>query len=309
MAKAYFAANLNQARRSGGLPRLHPWDTRAMATPELSPIIDIGQLHDLEGTADLDLVICDCRAYLDQREGLDAYRAGHIPQARFVDLETVLSAPPQAGTGGGRHPLAEPAVFAAGLGRLGIGHASTVVAYDDAGGAIAARLVWMLRTLGQPAAILDGGIGVWDGELETGEPSFVAVEHAPRDFPRNAMATREEVGAALEAGHLVVDSRGPERYRGEVEPLDAIAGHIPGATNLPFAGNLDSGQMRPTTELRQRFASINADPATIYYCGSGVTACHNMLVAEALGIGRGRLYVGSWSGWIDLAEPSVETAF
>jgi len=250
-----------------------------------------------------DAVLCDCRAYLDDRNGADAYSDGHIPGARFVDLATALSAEPITGSGGGRHPLPSPEAFATSLSRAGIGHETAVVAYDDAGGMIAGRLVWMLRVLGQPAALLDGGIGAWVGELERTDPEIVTVANDPRPWPKDATVSVDEITAHLASGGVVIDSRAPDRYRGETEPIDPVAGHIPGAKNLPFSGNLIDGMFAETDALTQRFSDAGVDADTIYYCGSGVSACNNMLAAEAAGLGRGRLYVGSWSGWVDLDQP------
>ena len=279
-----------------------------MMSPRLAPFTDVGMLRRLLDSGDLDAVVCDCRAYLDEREGIDAYRAGHIPGARFIDLETVVSGPVESGSGKGRHPLPDSAVFADSLGRAGIGHNSTVVAYDDVGGAIAARLVWMLRAVGQDASVLDGGLGAWGEPLETGESRVEPVEHNERPFPRDAFVSAGDVAAVIERDGLVVDSRGADRYAGLVEPIDRFAGHIPGAINLPFVENLDDGRVRPIDDLTTRFeaAGVNAD--TVFYCGSGVTACHNLLAVEASGLGRAKLYVGSWSGWIDRVDPSISTA-
>ena len=283
-------------------------DNQTPGPSQRSPIISLPELRKLldadeaasTGTS-TELVLADCRAYLDDREGIDAYNAGHIPGARFVDLERVLSASPSRTLG--RHPLPDPEVFATGLSEAGIGHDTTVVAYDDAGGMIAGRLVWMLRTLGQDAAILDGGIDAWDGELETEHYRRSPVGHAPRPWPLDAMVDADGVAATIDAGGLVIDSRGAARYRGEIEPIDPIAGHIPGATNAPFADNLDDGYFRSPEELRERFAGLGVNEKTVYYCGSGVSACHNMLAAEASGFGRGLLYVGSWSGWSGSGRP------
>ena len=278
-----------------------------MAIAPLPPFIDAATAVQLL-TSNTNVVVCDCRAYLDDRNGIDAYRAGHIPGARFVDLETLVSSIPQPGSGGGRHPLPSPEAFAADLGELGIGHDNTVLAYDDVGGAIAARFVWMLRVLGQPAAIVDGGVQAWDGELESGDIDVAPVEHPVRPFPADAMANADQVGAVLAAGGLVADSRGAARYAGETEPIDAIAGHIPNAINLPFADNLADGALKVSDEVSKRFADAGVDADTIFYCGSGVTACHNILAAELVGLGRPKLYVGSWSGWIDRPNPPVATS-
>lgn len=274
---------------------------------QLQPFIDVTVLHDLLGRTDLDLAICDCRAYLDEREGIDAYRAGHIPGARFIDLETDVSVAQELGTGGGRHPLPSAESFTNALGQAGIGHDTTVVAYDDVGGAIAARFVWMLRTLGQTAAVLDGGIAAWDGPLKQSDATFEPVNCQTRQFPVAAFATADDVAASIARGGLVIDSRGPDRYAGRVEPIDPIAGHIPGAVNLPFAENLEDGSLGDTDAIAARFTQVGVDEDTIFYCGSGVTACHNLLAAETAGLGRAKLYVGSWSGWIDRHDPPVAT--
>ena len=272
----------------------------------LSPFIDVSRAEALIADPK-DVAVCDCRAYLDERNGIDAYYAGHIPGARFVDLETLVSAPPVIGTGGGRHPLPASEAFAAGLGALGIGHDTTVIAYDDVGGAIASRFVWMLRVLGQSAAVLDGGIEAWTGPLVAGDEQFEPVAHSPRPFPSVAVVDAHDVATALEGGGLVVDSRGPARYAGEVEPIDPIAGHIPGAINLPFADNLADGALRSVDDLTDRFGAVGVDADTVFYCGSGVTACHNILAAEAAGLDRPKLYVGSWSGWVDQPDPPIAT--
>ena len=212
-----------------------------------------------------------------------------------VDLDSALAAP--AAPVLGRHPLPDPDHFASALGVLGIGNDTTVVAYDDMGGALASRLVWMLRVIGQPAALLDGGSDGWEEEMHQGEVEVDAVERQAIPWPVEALADSDVVADHIAGGGTVIDSRAPERYRGETEPLDKLAGHIPGATNLPFSGNLDdAGRLISTDELVERFASID-DPSPIVYCGSGVTACHNALAIEATGRPLPRLYVGSWSGW------------
>ena len=273
----------------------------------IPPFIDIDTLSTLLDASDSGVVVCDCRAYLDDREGADAYRAGHIPGARFIDLETLVSGPVEVGSGKGRHPLPDPVAFAEGLGDAGVEHGATVVAYDDVGGAIAARFVWMLRTLGQNASVLDGGIGAWGEALEAGEREFEAVVNEVRPIPADSIVSAEEVALVIERGGLVVDSRGADRYAGRVEPIDPIAGHIPGAINLPFAENLDDGTLRSIDRLSTRFEDAGVDQDTIFYCGSGVTACHNLLAAEAAGLGKAKLYVGSWSGWLDRPDPPIET--
>lgn len=264
----------------------------------LPPIIDLAHLHALRAQAAegrLALHLLDVRWALDGSKDRDTYLEGHLPGAVHIDLDTELAAParPEAG----RHPLPAPEDFAASLRRAGVTAGSTVVAYDDTDGAPAGRLVWMLRALGHDAAVLSGGLGAWDGALvtrdEQPEPGDVPV----RDWPASRIATADEVAAG---GALVVDARAPERYRGETEPIDPRAGHVPGAVNLPFAGNLDEeGRFLPEEELRRRFeaAGVREDRETIVYCGSGVTATHDLLALESAGFTRVRLFPGSWSQW------------
>lgn len=267
----------------------------ATSNPGLPPaFIGLGWLDDHP-----EAILCDARAYLDGRHGYDAYRQGHIPGARFVDLDTVLAGPP--GPIIGRHPLPDAADFADSLSDLGIGAHDLVIAYDDAGGMMAGRLVWMLRVLGQPAAVLDGGLDAW---CHAGRPLEAGVGATPRrqpvpvrPWPTDAIADADQVQAHLDAGGTVVDSRAAERYRGEVEPIDPRAGHIPGAINLPFSYNTVDQFIRPIDELQARFATAGVDANTIFYCGSGVSACLNVLAAEYAQGARPLLYVGSWSGW------------
>lgn len=240
--------------------------------------------------------VADVRSYLDGRSGHDAYVRGHIPGAVFVDLDEVLAAPASAKAG--RHPLPEPDVFARGLAAVGIGNTDPVVAYDDLGGMTAGRLVWMLRIIGAPAALLDGGLPAWSGALQEGDEVPQATERSTVPWPNEELADADDVAAAAATAGVVVDARAAERFRGDVEPLDPRAGHVPGAVNLPFAANLDSEQrFRPPSELGRRFIDAGVGGDAIMYCGSGVSACHNVLAMEACGLERPRLYVGSWSQW------------
>lgn len=242
-----------------------------------------------------DVRIVDSRWYLDGRSGLAAYRAGHIPGAVFVDLDRWLAAP--ASPDGGRHPLPAPEVFAEGMGRAGIADRDTVVAYDDAGGTIAARLVWMLRALGHAAALLDGGIAAWDGALDAGAGTPAPAAFAPVPWPAHLLASIDDVA---DGRALLLDARSRARYRGEGEAVDPRAGHIPGAVSVPCRDNLDaSGHFLPAADLRRRFTAAGAGGTVpvISYCGSGITACHNLLALEVAGLGPGRLFPGSWSQW------------
>ena len=242
-------------------------------------------------------VIADVRWYLDGRSGREAYDRGHIPGARFVDLDTDLSGPPTKA--GGRHPLPSPEDFAATMSRLGIGDDTTVVAYDDVGGVVASRLWWMLDSVGCGAAVLDGGLDGWSGDLETDAPSWQPQSFTPRPWPAGRFASIDEVDAArADPGALVIDARSVERYRGEPNQIDPRYGHIPGAVSMQVGDNLRDGKLLPAAEMRTRYAQAGAaDRSVIAYCGSGVSACHDLLSIRHAGLTDGRLFVGSWSAW------------
>jgi thiosulfate/3-mercaptopyruvate sulfurtransferase len=255
------------------------------------------------------VVVADCRWYLDGRSGHEAFLAGHIPGAVHLDADADLAAAPTAE--GGRHPLPSPARFAAAMGRAGIGDAAHVVAYDDAGGSIAARLWWMLRSVGVHAAVLDGGIAAWEGPLETGPAHPAPARFSPRPWPAERYATTDQVDPALRAaGALLVDARVAERFRGEDTTIDARPGHIPGAVNMPWPENIDprTGRLRPAHDLRARYAAVGAIDAdrVIASCGSGITACHDLLAMTVAGVGPLALYTGSWSAWS--SDPSRPAA-
>jgi thiosulfate/3-mercaptopyruvate sulfurtransferase len=236
------------------------------------------------------VVLADVRWYLDGRSGRAAYDAGHLPGAVFVDLDRWLAG--AASPAAGRHPLPDSEVFAEGMASLGIGDDDTVIGYDDAGGVMAARLVWLLRVTGHEAAVLDGGLG--SAELEMTAPARPRAVFTPRPWPAERLAGIDDV---LDPANVVLDARDPERFRGDVEPVDPRAGHVPGARNLPCRTNVVDGRLLPPDELRRRFAAVGVtDGASVVsYCGSGVTACHNLLTLEAAGFAPGRLYPGSWS--------------
>lgn len=253
--------------------------------------------------------VIDCRFQLGKPEaGEQAWRAGHIPGAVYADLERDLSGPPAPGAG--RHPLPERAVLASCFDLWGIGGATQVVAYDDMGGAMASRLWWLLRWMGHTeVALLDGGIQAWEAAGQALSTSNVTP--TPRRFPTAGMdrarVDAEDLLAGLnEQSLLLLDARDARRFRGEVEPLDKLAGHIPGAVNAPFMDNLDADKrFLPAEQLRARFEKLlgGYEPAaTVHMCGSGVTACHNMLAMEIAGMPESRVYPPSWSGWID--DPS-----
>lgn len=256
------------------------------------------------------LRIVDCRASLQNPEaGRDLYLASHVPGATFADLLRDLSGPIVPGQTG-RHPLPALDRFVDKLRSWGIGKLSQVVAYDDAGGAFAARLWWMLRWLGHDAvAVLDGGFPAWVAEgrpVSAEPPLLVAGDFTAR--PRAELLVSAAELAQSRAGKLF-DARAPERYRGDVEPIDPVAGHIPGAENLPFAENLRDGRFKSPAELRQRLAAALGETQpedAVVYCGSGVTACHDVLAFAHAGLPLPKLYAGSWSEWI--TDPSRPTA-
>jgi len=252
-----------------------------------------------------DAVLADVRWQLMGPSGREAYAQGHIPGAVFVDLDVDLAdiTVPEEG----RHPLPPPSGFAAAMGALGIGDAHTVIAYDDAGGIFAARLAWMLRAIGHEAAVLDGGLAAWDGPLDQGPgPARPAARFTPAAWPAALLADIDAVSGTTTP---LIDARAPERYRGESEPVDPRAGHIPGAVNVPCLLHLRDGRLLPPHELRAQFAAVGITSAegAIAYCGSGVNACHTLLVMEHAGLGRGRLFPGSWSAWSNRSDRESAT--
>jgi thiosulfate/3-mercaptopyruvate sulfurtransferase len=253
------------------------------------------------------IVVADVRWYLDGRSARSAYEEGHIPGAVFIDVEHGLAAP---GRGPGRHPLPSPGAFAAVMSEAGIGDDDTVVAYDDAGGSIAARLWWMLRATGHRAAVLDGGLAAWPGAFEGGAPKArPPAEFTARPWPSDRVIDAGAVDAMRASpAAVVLDARSTERYRGDVEPVDPRAGHIPGARSAPWSANIgDDGTFRSPSALRQRFEALGITESTrvACYCGSGITACHDILALELAGFRGGLLYEGSWSDWSgDPARPA-----
>lgn len=245
--------------------------------------------------------LLDVRLYLDGRDPRAAYEAGHLPGAVFVDGHHALAAPADPALG--RHPLPSPQDFAAAMGRVGVDGRATVVAYDDEGGVMAARLVWLLRVLGVPAALLDGGLRAWGGPVEHGPVDVVPVLFTARPWPSDRFASIED---AVDPGQIVLDARPAERYAGAADALDPRAGHIPGSISLPCRDNLDpSGRLVDEAALRARFAAAGVDPhrPVVSSCGSGVTACHTLLVLEHVGLPAGRLYPGSWSQYSRTDRP------
>ncbi|QID18665.1 sulfurtransferase [Nitrogeniibacter mangrovi] len=260
-----------------------------------------------------DWVIVDCRHDLaDPEFGRAAYADGHLPGARFVHLDEDLSGP-KDGTNG-RHPLPDVAALAQRLGELGIDRTKQVIAYDDAGGMFAARLWWLLRWLGhERVAVLDGDLHAWrrhGGQLTRAPvvPSATRFEpvRQPIDAPLLDVLERYR-----DEHTLIVDARSPDRFRGENETIDPVGGHIPGAINRFFKDNLDAdGNFKPAAQLRREFTTLldGVTPAqVIHQCGSGVTACHNLLAMEIAGLPGGRLYPGSWSEWCASDQRPVAT--
>jgi thiosulfate/3-mercaptopyruvate sulfurtransferase len=262
---------------------------------------------------DADWIVCDCRHDLASYDaGRDAFEQSHIPGARFLHLDEDLSGPKTGSNG--RHPLPHPRSVALRLGALGIDSAKQVVAYDASGGCYAARLWWMLRWIGHTrAAVLDGGWDAWKASglpVTSDPPSIQPAAYTLR--PRLDLSVDVAfIAAHLSDGHItVVDARSPDRFRGENETLDPIGGHIPGAENRFFRLNLDAdGRFKQPAVLEQEFRGLlrNASPSrVVHQCGSGVTACHNLLAMEHAGLIGSRLYPGSWSEWI--SDPSRPVA-
>lgn len=260
------------------------------------------------GLARNDVVIVDCRySLIDQNAGERGYQISHLPGAVYAHLERDLS--DMTVKGQGRHPWPRIESFMALLSRWGIGPTTQVVAYDDGDGAFAARLWFLLRTLGhEKVAVLDGGWSRWTAlglpvssapaATDTFRSQFAA-EHQRFDAARLLDADATE--AHVLAGGLLIDARAPERFRGDEEPIDRVAGHVPGAVNRPYAQNLKDGRFKSPMELADEFRSLldgRAPSDVVLMCGSGVTACHNMLAMERAGLKGAKLFTGSWSGWI-----------
>ena len=273
---------------------------------------------DLAALAPEEVLIVDCRFELavaggDPDKGERAYREAHIPGAVYAHLDRDLSDLSRQSEGLGRHPLPLEQAFSAVLSRWGWRPGLQVVCYDAAGGALAAaRLWWLLQLVGiREAAVLDGGFQAWQAAglpLEFGEvkrtPTQVSLRYDASRF------TVDHLGMAEERGRLLVDARAAPRYRGEVEPIDRVGGHVPGAVNRPYSDNLDAqGRYKPAVQLRQEFTALmgSTPPShVVHMCGSGVTACHNLLAMEHAGLQGSRLYAPSWSGWVSDPERPVE---
>jgi thiosulfate/3-mercaptopyruvate sulfurtransferase len=277
-------------------------------TGGVHPLIDARTLARARGNDDL--VILDVRWRLTGPPGIESYRAGHLPGAVFVDLDRELAGEPGPS---GRHPLPSPEAFQAAMRRAGVNSGSQVVVYDDADATAAGRAWWCLRYFHhERVRVLDGGLRAWTEAglpLETEAPS-----PAPGDFearPGGLPVLDAEGAAAVAKSGILLDARAAERYRGEIEPVDPVAGHIPGAVNAPTWGNVGvDGRFLPGRVLRERFAVLGAtDAAEVgVYCGSGVTAAHEVLALALAGV-PAALYVGSWSNWVADAMNPVATGF
>jgi thiosulfate/3-mercaptopyruvate sulfurtransferase len=286
-----------------------------MTGPGASPLMGVAALADALAAPDPPVLI-DVRWRLGGPPGIDSYRAGHLPEAAYVDLDSQLAGPPGDG---GRHPLPDDAAFESAMRASGVRDGHPVVVYDEADATIAARAWWLLRYYGHPLVrVLDGGLRAW---AAAGLPVSVAeVTPVPGDFAvRPGQLPMLDAGGAADVARsgTLLDARAPARYRGETEPIDKVAGHIPGALSAPTAENVTAdGLFRPVAELRSRFenlgiaAELNGQSPGAegahrvgVYCGSGVTAAHEVLALALAGV-PAELYVGSWSAWIaDPARP------
>jgi thiosulfate/3-mercaptopyruvate sulfurtransferase len=279
----------------------------------LRTLIDAAGLHALLGRSEV--LIVDCRFDIaDAQRGSRDYAEAHIPGAVYADLDHDLSDLTKRGLG--RHPLPDAARFTNALGRWGWTPQTFVVAYDNANGALAAaRLWWMLRLIGhEPAAVLDGGFAAWKKAsfALTSEQSQRVATRVDADFDTAQIVHTDEL-ERLGSSALLIDARAAPRYRGDVEPIDAVAGHVPGAANRPFSDNLTGdGTFKPEAVLREEFSALlgTHQPAqAVHMCGSGVTACHNLLAMEHAGLAGSRVYAPSWSGWItDASRPVARGA-
>jgi len=263
--------------------------------------------------SDPNWVVIDCRFTLtDTEAGRNAYTQGHIPGARYAHLDQDLSGAKNGRNG--RHPLPDPQEFARTLGAWGIDQHTQVVVYDDSFGAIAVRLWWMLRWLGHDAvALLDGGLPTWQREqraISADVPKVTPKQFVPQIRSEMVVGADAVLNASRNGSALIVDARAEMRFIGEIEPLDPVAGHVPRAKNSPFDDNLSmAGTLMTAEELRALYGDLLAGKApqqVIHMCGSGVTACHNILAMEIAGLTGSKLYAGSWSEWV--ADPAHSVA-
>ena len=260
---------------------------------DFGPVVSAEWLADHLG--EVELAVVDCRWYLDGRSGQRVYESGHIPSAVWADIDADLAAP--ASLEGGRHPLPEPVDFASAMSRLGIGEKTRVVAYDDVGGVIAGRLWWMLDALGHEVAILDGGIAAWDGPLATAPVEPAPARFAVTPWPADRIMTKAQLADSLGPDLTILDARSTDRFS-LGGPIDPRPGHVPGAWSAPATDNLVEGRLRPPDELAAHYAAVGAHSGDVVaYCGSGVSACIDLLAMRRAGLDDGKLFVGSWSAW------------
>ena len=254
-----------------------------------------------------DVKVIDLRWYLGESgKGRKEYEDSHIPGAVFVDLDVDISAP----EGAGRHPNPSKEQFEKSMRSAGINKGDRVVAYDDAGGSVSGRLWYLLKVHGhEKVAVLDGGLQAWKGSLEESTPSVAPGSFEARDADLSGTLTYEQMREVDTKNTILLDARAAERYLGETEPVDPIAGHIPGAKNAEWKGNLGpDGKFLPPEELRRRYADLGVKPGnTIAYCGSGVTSCHDLIAIELAGLGPAKLYAGSWSDWSSRPDAPIAT--
>ena len=292
-----------------------PWTTLVDVATLAAVLGDGVRVVDARATASTAVRVVDARASLaDPQAGNGLHAQGHIPGAVHADLNRDLSDLTRVGHG--RHPLPDSDAFATRLGQWGIGPDTQVVVYDGSDGSMAAaRLWWLLRLIGHTkVAVLNGGIAAWQAAghpLATGSSEAAALPAYPGRFDTSQVASADEIESRLKhASGWLVDARAGERFRGEVEPLDPVAGHVPGAVNRPFALNVLDGRLRDTQELRAELQGVigNQDPErVVLMCGSGVTACHLLLAMESAGLSGARIYADSWSGWVSDSRRPVAT--
>lgn len=296
------------------------------AVPTWTTLVDAAALADVLGrdgtrvidaraTASTAVRVVDARSSLaDPPSGAQAYAQGHLPGALHADLNGDLADMDKVGHG--RHPLPDSDAFAATVGRWGIAPDTQVVVYDAGDGSMAAaRLWWLLRLLGHTrVAVLDGGLAAWTAAgqpLTPALPDVAPLPAYPGRFDQRQIASVDEIAARLKhAPGWLLDARAGERFRGEVEPLDPVAGHVPGAVNRPFALNVHDGRLRPAAELRaalQPLIGAHDPQQVVLMCGSGITACHLLLAMEVAGLHGARVYADSWSGWVGDASRPVAT--
>jgi thiosulfate/3-mercaptopyruvate sulfurtransferase len=268
----------------------------APATDSFGPLVDVSWLA--AHHRDRDVRVIDLRWYLSGKNAADEYAKGHIPGAVRIDLEHDIT----ARKGPGRHPIPGGGQLERAMRKAGVNDDTKVVVYDDAGGSIAARLWFLLHLFGHArVAVLDGGIAAWTAAghvLSRDVPTYAEGDFTAAPPDSDAVVDKDAV-RERDAGVVLIDARAPERYRGDSEPIDARPGHVPGAVNAPWAGNLEAGRFMPREKLRARYEAIGVKDGgeVIVYCGSGVTACHDMLAMELAGFARPKLYEGSWSDW------------